>query len=167
MLCTKCKKEEATFFYTQTVNGVKNSVALCPACAENAGIDFGANIFPPLFNTFFQNQPRRKTALQSDKRCSLCALTFDDIRRLGKVGCPKCYETFREELGPTIRSIHGTASHSGMTPGQTEIKTPEPKPRTQLEIWQEELKTAIENENYELAAALRDKIRQEKGEDQQ
>ena len=166
MLCSKCKKEEASFFYTQTVNGVQSSVALCPACAESAGIDFNADVFPPLISTFLGNQQPRQKVLHTDKRCSLCALTFDDIQRLGKVGCPKCYDTFREELRSTIRSIHGTAKHNGMTPGEPSAPSAAtPVTRTKQEEWQEQLRAAIENENYELAAELRDKIKNDKGEE--
>lgn len=161
MLCTNCKKEQATFFYTQTINGKESSAALCPRCAKNAGLGT-ADILSPLFHPFSANHtPKRDTA----KTCSLCGLTFTDIARLGKVGCPDCYKTFREELGDTIRSIHGTAKHVGFSPeravnesvADTHVQTEEEKLRA-------ELTAAIQAENYEEAAKLRDAIKALKGE---
>lgn len=162
MLCSKCKTNPATFFYTQSINGNESSVALCQHCAESSGI--GTSTVSPLFSSFFGTPQRstRDTQKQS-KKCSLCALTFNDILSMGKVGCPECYNTFREELKNTIRSIHGTAKHAGLTPlGNFEFK--EEKQLSEEEVLRGKLNEAISAENYEEAAALRDKIKALKGE---
>lgn len=162
MLCSKCKTNPATFFYTQSINGNESSVALCQSCAESSGI--GVGTVSPLFSSFFGNPPKSTRGVQKTaKKCSLCALTFNDILSMGKVGCPECYNTFREELGNTIRSIHGTAKHAGLTPlGTYEAKAE--KPLSEEEVLRGKLNDAIMAENYEEAAALRDKIKALKGE---
>ncbi|MBQ8837052.1 MAG: UvrB/UvrC motif-containing protein [Clostridia bacterium] len=159
MLCSKCKTNQATFFYTQSINGNESSVALCKNCAETSGM----NTVSPLFGSFFGTPAKSTRDIQrQSKKCSLCALTFNDILSMGKVGCPECYNTFKEELGDTIRSIHGTAKHVGRTPSGTPAN--EIKQLSEEEVLRGKLTEAIKTENYEEAAAIRDKIKALKGE---
>lgn len=162
MLCTHCKKEQATLFYTQNINGKESSAALCPECAKKAGIG-NTSILSPLFHTTPQ---KNATAKDATKKCSLCGLRFEEILSMGKVGCPACYDTFRDELADTIRSIHGGAKHCGMTPErQTEVSVaPQKKEPSEEENLREALSAAIRTENYEEAARLRDAIKALKGE---
>lgn len=39
MLCNKCGKNEATVYFSQSVNGNKTEYNLCPACAREMDID--------------------------------------------------------------------------------------------------------------------------------
>lgn len=161
MICSKCKTNNASFFYTQSINGKESSLALCQSCAQKA--DIGTSMVPPLFSTFITKNQASKNA--SAKKCRLCALTFSDLLSMGKVGCPECYNTFKEELSDTIRSIHGTAKHSGSsqitTVKEDEFDAASP---SEEEILRKELNEAIQSENYEKAAVLRDKIKALKGE---
>ena len=166
MLCSNCKKQTATFFYTQNINGKETSVSLCPDCAQKAGIGIQGDPFSPFFGSLFGGEavkaPHHKAGA---KRCSLCALTFADIAEMGKVGCPECYNTFREELKNTIRSIHGSAKHVGITPERsTDVAPVENGSLSEEGKLREALNIAIQTENYEEAARLRDLIRAQKGE---
>ena len=158
MLCIRCKKEQATLFYTQNINGKETSAALCRACAKQAGLG-GTNIFAPLFHTANKAQP----SASNEKRCNLCGLGWKDILSMGKVGCPTCYDTFHDELRDTIRSIHGSAKHCGMTPSVSAASMP--KEPTEEEQLRNALAEAIKTENYEEAARLRDALKSLKGED--
>ena len=155
MLCTHCKKEQATLFYTQNINGKEASAALCPACAKNAGIG-STGLFSPLFSSHTQKEAKRVPS----KRCNLCGLQWTDILSMGKVGCPTCYNTFRTELEDTIRSIHGGAKHF-MKQAPTKIEKNEPSEEEKLRF---ALAQAIETENYEEAARIRDILKAQKGE---
>ena len=157
MLCTNCKKEKAVFFYSQTINGKESSLALCKNCA--AKINTPSENFG-IFEPFFRNSVSH-TQMQS-KKCNLCGLSFEEIRKLGKVGCPKCYSTFSEELSGIIREIHGSAKHCGNIP-ESIANMPEIQ-NSDEEILREQLNNAINSENYEEAAILRDKIKALKGE---
>ncbi len=161
MLCAKCKTNIATFFYTQNINGKETSVALCNKCAESSGL--GGTV-APLFGSFFGNAVKKQDSHADLKKCSLCAMTFSDILSMGKVGCPECYNTFKEELSNTIRSIHGGAKHTGLVPDLANIAPKEAKNISQEEALKAELQEAIRTENYEAAATLRDKIKELKGE---
>ena len=162
MLCNKCKTNTASFFYTQSINGKESSVALCKTCAESSGLSI--NTVSPLFGSFFGNTAKNARGVNNEgKKCSLCALTFSDILSMGKVGCPECYNTFKAELGDTIRSIHGTAKHIGLAP-TGESNTVNEQSITEEDALRAKLNEAINEENYEEAALLRDKIKALKGE---
>lgn len=172
MLCEKCKKNNATLFYEENINGKKRSYALCKDCADelqsrgelpkpDALFDtFGfASPFTALHDSLFGSLfgiPEHTMQLSEEKKCPSCGATLDDFRRRGKAGCPDCYRTFSEELEPTIRSIHGNAKHSGRAPVRFKAKHEE---ENQLKSLKKELKEAISNENFEKAAELRDKIK--------
>ena len=157
MLCTNCKKEKAVFFYSQTINGKESSLALCKNCSAKINSPSGNfGIFEP----FFQNSASRSTA--SLKKCNLCGLSFEDVKKLGKVGCPKCSSTFSEELSGIIKEIHGGARHCGRMPES--VSNMFKFQNSDEEILRKQLNDAINSENYEEAAILRDKIKALRGE---
>jgi protein arginine kinase activator len=39
-----------------------------------------------------------------------------DFRGKGRLGCPRCYDTFRQELMPLLQRIHEAQSHRGRLP---------------------------------------------------
>ena len=151
MKCSRCNKNEATVFYKQNINGDIKEFALCSECASSHEHD----IYAPFVNLNLFGV--KNIPVSEKKRCNLCGSSFDDIRREGKVGCGKCYETFEKELRSTINSIHGTSLHEKRIP--KEIK----EINDEIDSLKKELKAAIENEEYERAAILRDKIKEKEG----
>lgn len=152
MLCTECKKNTATVFYQQTINGKVTELSLCPECAEKHGLLTGGSLFSELFKTpsFFKPTP------QAHKCCTLCGSNENDFIKDGKVSCPECYTVFAEELAAPIKRIHGNVSHIGRAPAK--FKKIYDKKR-ELDELKRKLEEAIQNEEYEQAAVLRDKIR--------
>lgn len=183
MLCEKCGKKEATFYYHENINGTKKTYSLCGDCAkelEKAG-EFGKfGGFSPEFGKFeslFANDPfepmdnlfgslfapvrtRQPAERQRAKRCPLCGMTLADFAREGKAGCPTCYGTFAEELEPTIGRIHGRTSHSGRVPEKIREKN---ALADRIHALETEQKEAIRTENYERAAEIRDELRELRG----
>ena len=169
MLCEKCKKRTATVLYNENINGKTRSCSLCGECAAElrekgelqditSMIGSFADPFSALHNNLFGSFfgiPARVSP-SNDKSCPECGTTFREITKSGKVGCPACYSTFAEELSGLIQSVHGTTSHTGNVPARHRVK----KERTEkLAALRTELQKAIENEEYERAATLRDEIR--------
>lgn len=168
MLCEKCKKNTATVFYRETVNGKTKSWSLCPDCAaelekkgeisldtENFWSDPFADVFGGGLLSSFFGLPAARQAV-SGKKCTLCGATFDDLVREGKVGCPKCYDVFGDELEDSIRRIHGTSSHTGRVPSRLRDGFDRKKKIAALE---KDLKAAIREERFEDAAAMRDELK--------
>jgi protein arginine kinase activator len=92
------------------------------------------------------------------RKCTFCQATLQDFRDTGRLGCPHCYETFDTHLRELLRRIHGATQHVGEVylspvPGKA------PSAATELAHMRGQLHRAIQAENFELAAELRDKIR--------
>lgn len=159
MLCQNCGKYEATTHVKRIINGESAEAHLCSDCAHALGYNdvFGgfSNTFSELLGSFF-GEP--SGALNSRTvRCEKCGNTFTDIVNNGKIGCADCYTTFYEKLLPSLQRIHGKTRHEGKVPlirSANSIKIEENK----LEILEAELKSAIESQEFEKAAELRDEI---------
>ena len=152
MLCSECNKNNATVYYQETVNGKSRELSLCPECASKMGITAGGS----LFDGFFKIPTVVRSKPSGSKVCSLCASNENTFIKDGKVSCPECYNTFKEELSSPIKRIHGNVSHIGRAPAK--LKRQNDK-RLVLEELKRKLSDAIKNEEYENAAVLRDKIR--------
>ncbi|MCL2884597.1 MAG: UvrB/UvrC motif-containing protein [Oscillospiraceae bacterium] len=108
MLCQNCHQHPATTYVRRTINGQSGEWHLCAACAAKQslgdvwgmlGFNMDALFAPPV-----QSEP------------CVCGFRFEDIVSTGKAGCPRCYETFYEQLLPSIERIHGKGIHTGKTP---------------------------------------------------
>ena len=167
MLCQHCQKNEATTHIKTNINGVTAEYRLCSECAQELGYggmfpDFTADFGGMLGSFLSAALPARSGA----SRCPTCGSTMNDIKKIGKVGCASCYDLFFNELMPTIRSIHGNTEHIGKRPvieytENHEEKAPADDKAKKLEQLRAELKKAIEDENFERAAQLRDEIKQQ------
>lgn len=164
MKCQKCKEKEATTHIKKVVNGQYEEYMLCNECAHAMGydnvFDFEmSDMFGGLLQSFFGSAlPARSGA----SRCPECGSTYGDITNTGKVGCSKCYEVFYDELLPSIKRIHGNTTHSGKVPftaHAVEAKA-EKSPEDEVKALKAELEKAINEQNFELAATLRDKIKE-------
>ncbi|MBQ8533960.1 MAG: UvrB/UvrC motif-containing protein [Clostridia bacterium] len=157
MKCQKCNAAEATAYIKQNINGKVTEMHLCSDCAASLGYQGFHNVVNPfeIFSSVFS--PERKS-VSSAKRCSKCNISFAEIVKTGRVGCPDCYTEFGQELDPTIKKIHGNAKHLNNT--HTTLQSDEPT----IEQLQNELQKAVEEQNYEQAAVLRDKIKERQAE---
>ncbi len=169
MLCQNCKKSEATTHIKRVLNGEATESHLCSSCAQNLGMgsffdDFSLNM-PDIFSHIFGDSAFAIEGSRLD-RCEKCGCCFDDIIKSGAVGCADCYEKFFNKLQPSIQRIHGKAKHAGKTPKNTKEKTviKEKTPEEKIAELQTLMKKAIEEQNFEQAAILRDEIKKMKGE---
>ena len=156
-MCQKCGKRPADVHFKQIINGNVHEEYLCSQCASlnTTGFGFGfdksaENIFDALFSG------GSATAARSRRTCPLCGATARDIHGSGRAGCAKCYEVFREELGASAYRIHGGAKHVGRAPGNHKE---EMERQAKIDALKREQAKAIEEQNYERAAELRDEIK--------
>lgn len=179
MKCQKCQKNEATTHIKRVINGQFEEYNLCAECAAEMGYgnffhDLASSFeddFNSLFGTFFENAlPARTQAT----RCETCGSSYTDIQRTGMMGCADCYRIFNGEIMPTIRRIHGNTTHCGKNSAayraektkSASEKIEENKPESERDKLQAELDSAIENQEFERAAELRDRIKAMEGEDE-
>lgn len=159
MLCSKCGKNPASVFYKQIINGSVKEAALCAECASamnigvgKASLGFSSDLISGLFGDDVSRGVR--------KVCPLCGASYADIAHSGKVGCTKCYETFRSELMPKIAGIHCRSRHVERAPAEYKAKIEEKNRIGELE---KRLSDAVKNEEYEKAAEIRDELRRLRG----
>ncbi len=165
MLCQNCGKNEATTHIKRVVNGDTTQTHLCAECAQSLGYGdmfsgFGLNLDD--FFGGFLGDTVQKLASPVEQRCEKCGNTFGDIVRSGKVGCSECYKTFYDKLLPSIQRIHGRIKHNGkqVSAIETTASQVEQVKTDPVEELKKELATAIENQEFEKAAVIRDKIRE-------
>lgn len=168
MLCQNCSKREATTHIKRVVNGEATEAHLCQECAAKLGYDnffdnFSLNL-PDIFSSFFGDSARALAGSRTD-RCEKCGCSFDDIVKTGMVGCADCYDKFFDKLMPSIQRIHGRTRHVGSVPAeQTNETAPTEKKEETVEekiaSLEAEMQKAIEAQNFEQAAVLRDKIKE-------
>ena len=156
MLCESCGKNPAAIRVKTIINGELTDYSLCASCAQKlgyAGLLTGFGRGAGSFLTGFQTE---SAVHEEPLRCSCCGSAFDDIARSGKVGCAECYHTFANQLQQIVQRIYGNAKHRGKVPGGELLPL---IPKNQLSVMRSELREAIDSENYEHAAELRDRIR--------
>ncbi|GAA0469922.1 UvrB/UvrC motif-containing protein [Alkalibacillus silvisoli] len=166
MQCQKCQQHEASVHYTQVVNGQKKEVHLCEQCAHEEGyMDFTneglslhhflTNMFP--FDQSINQQHKEKVHPAESLTCQGCGLSYSQFRRKGKFGCSQCYETFDSYLNPIFKRVHsGNTEHVGKIPKRIGGDIHKRKEIDQLK---KNLQQVIEDENFEEAAQIRDRIR--------
>ena len=167
MVCQDCKKREAQVHFTQIINNEKTSLSLCKECAAARGFHSPLDNMPfplaDILSGLAADLPSPKMESAEDSiSCPGCGLTFDNFTRQGRFGCGECYKTFRNRLELIMRKIHGASLHRGKSPvveySGTE-ETPDTLSVKEEERLKHELQKAIESEDFERAAEIRDKLK--------
>jgi protein arginine kinase activator len=161
MSCEQCHEREAVIHLTQIVNEQVTTLHLCERCAAEKGVESpGSQPKTPL-GTFLaamgQELPEQAPAPRSGETCPRCGGSLQDFRESGRLGCPGCYRTFEVPLRDLLRRLHGSTHHVGERYADKETASPEERP--QAADLREQLRLAVETENFELAAELRDRLR--------
>lgn len=164
MICQDCKKREAQVHLTQIINNEKLSLSLCKECATDRGFHSPLENIPfPLAEILSglarSMGPGMANEADAALECEQCHLNFEEFTKQGRFGCGACYQAFRPRLEGIMRKIHGASLHRGQTPtlvlpGQD--VDPSIREEERLE---NELRKAIEQEDFERAVELRDKLR--------
>ncbi len=161
MHCDNCHEREAAIHLTQIVDNKVTTVHLCEPCAAEKGVNTGASVakFPlsDFLASLGKGAPAALPAGAEPRACTFCGATLQDFRETGRLGCPHCYETFEPHLRDLLRRLHGSSQHVGevyLPP--TGAQTDSQRVLTDL---REQLRRAVDAENFELAAELRDRIR--------
>ncbi len=167
MLCQDCKKREAQVHLTQIINNEKIALSLCKECASARGFHSPLENIPfPLAEILsglaHAAGPSGKPEPMPSIVCPNCHLTFEEFTRQGRFGCGECYRAFRPKLESIMRKIHGASLHRGRAPETTTTIadiTDRPIPVKEEERLEAELRKAIEAEDFERAAEIRDKLK--------
>lgn len=186
--CDHCQNE-ATVQETIIQGGKVLQRHLCEQCARSFGVKVGASsqlaqvltqavMTQALGGATAQERIRAAAAAS----CSTCGLAYNHFRHTGMLGCPDCYTCFAAQLGPLLERAHeGATHHLGKSPRRTAPGKSVPScvgsptnPTSEraaalfgsaeerskrLLILRKQLADAVNAEQYERAAQLRDEMR--------
>lgn len=158
MLCDQCRERDAVLNLTQIQNNAVTQVHLCEKCAAERGIETTVSAPKHPLGDFLQAVQQQALQLPGDAaRCAYCGTSLRDFRASGRLGCAHCYGAFEQSLRDLLRRVHGSAKHVGRRydvpdPGSLERGATLSELRTRLQ-------QAIQSEEFETAATLRDQIR--------
>lgn len=155
MLCDSCHQRESSIHVTQVVEGNSRELHLCSECAEESGLNVKNVMSIP--EMLFGMAGGDDTSEMLKRTCPHCHLRGSDFRKGGRLGCPRCYEAFREDLRPMLSAMHKGMVHKGKVPrGERRVMDAV----SRVEELRRALDAAIKREDYEEAARLRDRIRE-------
>lgn len=159
--CSQCGAADSVIELTQIEAGEVRKVLLCAKCAAEKGIQTpGAYTDTPLGGLLAAlggaSAIPEAPAGGGNELCPGCGAGLDDFRQTGRLGCEQCYDTFSESLGELLRRLHGSALHAGRAPAGHGATT---QPAESVPVLKERLRQAVAAEQFELAAQLRDQLR--------
>lgn len=154
MLCENCKKNTATTYFKQTINGKTREVFLCSECAAKLGLGDSLMNFGNFGFGLGAVSDLLGGSSPAATVCPTCGISLKEVSKNGMMGCSDCYDTFRDYLRRLLPRISGNKVHSGKVPHSSGGETSE-----DVAALKQKLADAIKTENFEEATVLRDKIR--------
>jgi len=152
MICDICKENEASVHFTSFHGGAVTKMHICHSCAVNMGV-FDGNMQEKPFDILGKFlSALALPEVVSDQSCPECGKKLSEFRENGKLGCPRCWEAFRENLEPLLKKLHGRASH------KIKARSLNGKNMRVMAL-QKKLQEAVDKEEYEDAAKIRDEIK--------
>ena len=168
-LCDICKAKQARYSVSMVMGDKVTLRSLCQDCMSKMNMTFSAGsavkVLGAIMNALGVQMPEEApapAAKEADEPtpennvvCESCGTTRAQFLKTGKLGCVDCYTTFREELNGLLK-LEETV-HTGRKPVQDEA-TQQRRSAYERLTWH--LQAAIDNEDYETAAVIRDQLRQ-------
>lgn len=158
MLCQRCGEKEATVHLKKIINNEKNEIYLCEECARETGhLDLKndpfsiQNLLADIFNPNVESVSSNRKKI----KCDNCGMSYQQFTEEGLFGCSECYDQFSEQIDRLAKRIHGSDNHIGKVPKRRGNKL---RTEKKINYLKKEMEKAIEKEDFEKAAELRDKI---------
>lgn len=159
MICQRCHRNEASIRYAEVVDGRVSHLMLCASChAEvvqggSAGFEIAGKAPLRRSRTLRSLSEDPASALEA---CPSCGVEWHEILDRNRVGCARCYDHFAPRLRTVLRDTHVGARHIGKRPRFDDSRE---RRRAELQTKRALLRSALDAEDYEEAARLRDSIR--------
>lgn len=165
MVCQVCGKNPATVHFTEIHDNQMSEIHVCDRCAEEKGLHASAHqhkfdiadLLAGMADTMTGSEEERIGRVQ----CPRCGLAYSGFKETGRLGCAECYTAFQFQLRPLLRRIHGDTRHRGKAPARGGEGMERSR---QIRRLHDELQRAVEREDFERAASVRDEIRRLEGE---
>lgn len=164
VLCQYCHKNIANVHFTQVIDNNRIEMYICESCAREKGqFNFGGAFnINYLLQGLMGMSPgvHHGNTVQVHPVCDKCGMSYEDFQKTGKIGCANCYEAYGDRLDSLLKRLHGSVEHSGKYPEKVSGIS---RVSREIEKLKELLNKAIQDEEYEKAAVIRDKIKSLEG----
>ncbi len=162
--CQACHEREAAVHLTQIVGDQVTTLHLCGKCAAERGVETEAEVAQTPLGAFLAAMGKggapMAAAAATSEACPECGATLQDFRASGRVGCPTCWTAFERPLRDLLRRLQGATRHTGERYADPTAPTdPDEVVARERASLRERLRVAIDMEQFELAAELRDRLR--------
>jgi protein arginine kinase activator len=155
MLCDICHKNTATVHLTEIISDKVVEMHICQSCAKEKADENKEQLsITQLLSGLTNGEQIGKEKVSI--KCQFCGLTYADFRKKARLGCANCYSTFRIQLMPLLKKIHSSIRYVGKIPLKEESAS---NFDTKLKELKARLNRAVQLEEYEDAARLRDELK--------
>ncbi len=155
-----CHDQDAVIHIQQIMGGKTIELHLCEECAGRKGISTASQKIELSLTqllTGLVSPGGESAAGEKEMVCGRCGTGSGELRKSGKVGCAECYSVFRKEISRMVNTGSGPLMHRGKYPRRLLTYKTFFVDRERLK---QKLRKAVENEDYETAALLRDRIQE-------
>ncbi len=155
MSCDKCGAP-SVYHSTLIVNGVSKNTSLCRECALKEGVfnQQKTSLFDEMFSSFSDLLGFEQV---ENVVCPVCKTTLKEFKSTGRLGCPNCYDMFREEISNVVKRIAPFETHK-QDAFKTEVKPAKQTKEEKIKDLREQMKLAVSEERYEDAAKIKKQI---------
>jgi len=162
MLCQICGKNPASVHFTEIHDNKMSEIHVCERCAEEKGMHTPAQQHKFEIADLLAGMVDAMTHTEEERighvQCPRCGLLYSSFKETGRLGCSECYAAFQFQLRPLLRRIHGDTRHRGKSPTHGGASGAGSGAR-EIQRLHDDLQRAVEREEFEKAAGIRDEIR--------
>ncbi len=162
-LCEECGQNEACYTISVMMGDKVTQRHLCADCMAKMNMNLAAGNIKHLLSAIMsaitgaeEGTTPPAVPPEEDVVCERCNTTLSQFTKSGRLGCPHCYTAFRQQLTPMLQQIHGRVQHAGRKPIEDEAAQHR---RALHDTLTRQLAQAIQLEDFETAATLRDQLR--------
>jgi len=153
-MCAQCREREAVVFIRRSVGSSTGDSALCEECARSRGIAVGKGSLELSLGDLIAAGSEASAHPSRSLACPSCGLELAALRRDGRLGCASCADAFnldlRRILGPRLRAAAKEERRYAASGFRAR--------RPYADGMERRLEAALSSEDYEAAAALRDRL---------
>jgi protein arginine kinase activator len=160
--CENCNEHDATVHYTEIEGSEKREIHLCEDCYHKkaAPVQKMVDLAEILKSLLHGHAAAKETGAAAKALCPTCGISLAEFRASGRFGCPNDYRVFHDAIAPLLEKIQHGGRHVGSVPARAGVAL---QRENELIRLRRELERAVQREEYEEAARLRDRIRQVAG----
>mgnify|MGYP005779183119 CR=1 FL=1 len=159
MKCDKCGKP-SVYHSTLIVNGVSQTRNLCRDCAIKEGVFTSepTSLFDDMFSAFADFLPYERVA---NIVCPVCKTSLREFKNTQRLGCPNCYDAFRDEISNIVKRIAPFESHKQDSVRLKDFDNrseAQPNKADKISALRQDMALAVKEERYEDAAKIKKQI---------